>query len=271
MKSNLILMWVVAMLLCQNSVTVMAGALDTCRVVVTQPDGEEYVDLGFCDTVRIGCPIVASAMQVGDSIAIPFYVWSDMALSGFSLGFSYNSNFVEITSWSMVGGVIPAGGVQQTYARPNQNRFLTGWLSFDPFLTIPSNQTSQGALFGTLYLRILPGASANTINIDSAFVDPAGKFILAPFGGGKVSPFYTDCGSADVILTGTQCGDVNASGVVDLGDIVYLMKYIFADGPAPDPLESGDVNCDGKVNIGDAVYLVNYVFFGGAAPCAGCR
>ena len=271
MKSSFILVCVAAVLLCQNSVTVMAGALDTCRVVVTQPGGEECVDLGFCDTVRIGCPVVGEATRVGDSIAIPFYVWSDMALSAFSLGFSYNSNFVEITSWSMAGGVIPAGGVQQTYARPDQNQFLTGWLTFDPFLTIPSNQTSQGALFGTLYLRILPGATATSIDIDSAFVDPAGKFILAPLGGDKVSPFYTDCGSADVILTGTWCGDVNASGVVDLGDIVYLMQYIFADGPAPNPLESGDVNCDGRTNIGDAAYLVYYFFFGGAAPCAGCR
>jgi hypothetical protein len=271
MKSSFVLIWMAAMLLCHNSVAVMAGGLDTCRVVVYQPSGEEYVDLGSCDTVRIGCPVIGNATQVGDSIAIPFYVWSDMALSVFSLGFSYNSDFVEITSWSTEGSVIPPGGIQQTFAQPDQNRFLARWVRFDVLWPIPANQTSQGALFGTLYMRILPGASAANIDIDSAFVGPAGEFILEPLGGDKVSPFYTDCGAADVILTGTLCGDVNASGGVDLGDIVYLMQYIFADGQAPNPLQSGDVNCDGRTNIGDAVYLVSYVFLGGAAPCAGCK
>jgi hypothetical protein len=29
----------------------------------------------------------------------------------------------------------------------------------------------------------------------------------------------------------------------------------------------GDVNCDGVCDIGDIVYLINYVFYGGAGPC----
>jgi hypothetical protein len=61
-------------------------------------------------------------------------------------------------------------------------------------------------------------------------------------------------------------GDVNKDYVIDVGDIVYLMNYLFKSGSAPAPLELGDTNCDGKVDVGDIVVLINYLFKGGAAP-----
>ena len=64
-------------------------------------------------------------------------------------------------------------------------------------------------------------------------------------------------------------GDCNDDGVIDIADVVYLINYLFIDGPAPDPLCVGDVNCDGKVDIADVVYLVNYLFIGGPPP--GCE
>jgi hypothetical protein len=63
------------------------------------------------------------------------------------------------------------------------------------------------------------------------------------------------------------CGDSNADGTANITDAVYLITYIFAGGPAPDPLAAGDTNCDGSANITDAVYLITYIFAGGPAPC----
>lgn len=62
-------------------------------------------------------------------------------------------------------------------------------------------------------------------------------------------------------------GDANADGKVTIGDIVYLVSYLFKHGPAPAPLHSGDANFDGKVNLADIVYLVSYLFKGGPPPC----
>ncbi len=62
-------------------------------------------------------------------------------------------------------------------------------------------------------------------------------------------------------------GDADGSGQLNISDVVFLINYIFAQGPAPDPLVSGDMNCDGRINIGDAVHLVNYMFLSGPAPC----
>ncbi|MFH2056136.1 MAG: thrombospondin type 3 repeat-containing protein, partial [bacterium] len=66
------------------------------------------------------------------------------------------------------------------------------------------------------------------------------------------------------------CGDANRDQIANITDAVYLIAYIFSDGPAPDPYEAGDANCDGIVNITDAVYLISYIFSDGPAPCAEC-
>ncbi|MCK4403613.1 MAG: dockerin type I repeat-containing protein [candidate division Zixibacteria bacterium] len=61
-------------------------------------------------------------------------------------------------------------------------------------------------------------------------------------------------------------GDANADGVINLGDIVYLINYLYRAGLEPCPVEAGDVNCDGIVQLGDIVYLINYVFKDGPPP-----
>jgi hypothetical protein len=63
-------------------------------------------------------------------------------------------------------------------------------------------------------------------------------------------------------------GDANASGNVDIDDVVYIITYIFGAGPAPMPeLASGDANCSGNVDIDDVVYEITYIFGAGPPPC----
>ena len=61
-------------------------------------------------------------------------------------------------------------------------------------------------------------------------------------------------------------GDVNADEIINVGDIVYLVSYLYKGGPEPCPVESGDVNLDRIVNVGDVVYLVTYLYKGGPPP-----
>ncbi len=63
-------------------------------------------------------------------------------------------------------------------------------------------------------------------------------------------------------------GDVNSDGVIDVGDVIYVINYLYRNGPAPNPSTIGDVNCDGVVEVGDVVYLINYLYRGGPSP--GC-
>ena len=65
------------------------------------------------------------------------------------------------------------------------------------------------------------------------------------------------------------CGDANEDEEINVGDAVYLINYVFKQGPEPlcSPITScAAVNEDGSVNVGDAVYLINYVFKNGPAP-----
>ncbi len=62
-------------------------------------------------------------------------------------------------------------------------------------------------------------------------------------------------------------GDANRDGVVNIGDAVFIINYVFKSGPESYPVYASDANCDQSVNIGDTVYLVNFIFKSGNKPC----
>jgi hypothetical protein len=76
--------------------------------------------------------------------------------------------------------------------------------------------------------------------------------------------------SVQVVEVESICGDADGTAEIDISDAVYLIAYIFTNGPEPIPLVSGDANCDTAVDISDVVYLISFIFTGGPAPCAGC-
>lgn len=59
-------------------------------------------------------------------------------------------------------------------------------------------------------------------------------------------------------------GDADGNGLLTISDVVYIINFIFAGGPAPC---NGDADCNCILTISDAVYLINYIFAGGPAPC----
>jgi len=82
-------------------------------------------------------------------------------------------------------------------------------------------------------------------------------------------PVITEVEYAVQISPWDYRGDVNipnGDGVVDIGDVVYLINYLFKHGPTPVPFIEGDTNCDGNIDVGDVIILINYLFKGGPAP-----
>ncbi|MGB7061142.1 MAG: right-handed parallel beta-helix repeat-containing protein [Candidatus Zixiibacteriota bacterium] len=110
-------------------------------------------------------------------------------------------------------------------------------------------------------------------SLDPLFCDMAtGDFQLDVFSPCRASSPFNTCGvligALDVGCDlGFMSGDANGDGEVNIGDVVYLVSYLYKAGPAPVPTPVGDVNCDGLINVGDIVYLVNYLFRGGPPPC----
>jgi hypothetical protein len=95
---------------------------------------------------------------------------------------------------------------------------------------------------------------------------------LSYFAGGQSSPIGVGSSTNFKIYAGfiypitVRCGDANSDEVVDVGDVVYVINYLFKSGPTPDPIQAADTNCDGVVDVGDVVYLINYLFKGGFPP-----
>ena len=65
-------------------------------------------------------------------------------------------------------------------------------------------------------------------------------------------------------------GDLDGSGIVELGDVLFLISYLYKGGPAPDPKAAADVDASCEVELGDVLYLISYLYKGGPAPQPGC-
>ena len=62
-------------------------------------------------------------------------------------------------------------------------------------------------------------------------------------------------------------GDVQQDGIPDVGDVVYLISYLYRGGNPPQPFpDQGDVNQDGIVDVGDLIVLLNFLYRGGLDP-----
>jgi len=63
-----------------------------------------------------------------------------------------------------------------------------------------------------------------------------------------------------------RIGDVTNDGIVELGDIVQLISYVYKAGSPPIPPESGDVTHDSLIDLSDVVYMISYLYKNGPAP-----
>ncbi|MFQ5653263.1 MAG: hypothetical protein ACE5GW_00855 [Planctomycetota bacterium] len=61
-------------------------------------------------------------------------------------------------------------------------------------------------------------------------------------------------------------GDANNDMELDIADIVWILNYLFQDGPPPPCMDAADTNSDGFVNVADAVYMAGYLFLDGLPP-----
>jgi len=96
---------------------------------------------------------------------------------------------------------------------------------------------------------------------------PAGvedTVFLAATGRSMIGVTDTDTATTLVFI---QPGDADNSGALDIGDVVYLIAFIFSGGPTPVPVASaGDADCNGMTDISDAVFLIGHIFSGGPRP-----
>lgn len=99
-----------------------------------------------------------------------------------------------------------------------------------------------------------------TVCIDSCFWPPSTRLMFCR--SDAVTYFPRDNLPYCFSTSPAQAGDLNADGVIDLEDLVFLVNYLFKDGPPPSPCENGELTCDEEITLADVIALVNYLYKG---------
>lgn len=223
-------------------------------------DSAAVPQLVVFDTVRVACPPFDPG---GDSCSIKFYL-----PGGGTLVPNFEPGAV------LIGSEPDPGSPNEGYFETDQNK-----LRFYP------GETSK--TLGLMYLGYQPLSYSTAVNGSHVTVAPSTGLTpteLTVTVNGSLQPgLYRDTVEVSgpqafnllkipvVVQTGYLCGDADGNSLLSVSDVVRLINYIFAGGPAPIPLAAGDSDCTGIVTISDAVYLINYIFVGGAQPCETCK
>jgi hypothetical protein len=141
------------------------------------------------------------------------------------------------------------------------------------------SRTGYGGLYPTGQLVFARRYSVTGAVIDDGFIvntqttnDNAYPAVAADLGSGKFVVVWQSYRSSstknDVFAQRfdqiAHFGDANGDGQLDVGDVFYLINFLFAGGPGP--IGPPDANGDGHVDIADVFYLINFLFASGPPP-----
>jgi len=182
----------------------------------------------------------------------------------------------------MLIGLCTILGATPTVAQEN---FTRGDVNCDGVIDTADVSKLSAHLFQSLPL---PCEDAGDFDDDGWLMifDMTALTSFVTMGGAAPPPPYPDCGpdpTADALGCGTNCcggggacpismpGDCNEDEVINSGDVIAMVNYVFKAGLAPLPCEAtGDANCSGQVTSADIIWMVGYVFKSQEPPCDIC-
>ncbi len=198
------------------------------------------------------------------AVIMPIYVHNYVPISTIKIPIEYSGDLdVTLDSFSTVGCRAEYFEVQ-TYihydpaGKKQTIKLVSSYSGTSPHL--PAGEGAVANLFFTL-----PGSAGYD---DTTYIQVDGYYSYTP----QFSGMYATYEPRVTHSTLTICfprGDCDGDSDVTVGDITYLVEYLFNGGLPSTPLEAADVDCGGDVNVGDITYLVQYLFGGGPEPC-GC-
>ncbi len=241
---------------------IAGGTFDTAGVApanhIARWNGSSWLVLGsgmnsYVSALTVyGTDLIAGGgfTQAGGTSANYIARWNGSSWSTIGSGMS-GGWITEVSALTVYGTDLIAAGIF-TQAGGTSANYIARW-----------NGSSWSALGSGISGGTYPGVYALTVYSNKLIA--GGNFTQA---GGIPANFIASWDGSSWSRLGYICGDVDGNGVIDLGDILYLINYLYKGGPAPNPLQAGDANCDGTVDLGDVLHLINYLYKGGPPP--GC-
>ncbi|KPL00513.1 MAG: hypothetical protein AMJ91_04320, partial [candidate division Zixibacteria bacterium SM23_73_3] len=77
---------------------------------------------------------------------------------------------------------------------------------------------------------------------------------------------WSNVEKAVVLSDSFMRGDTNKDGVITFSDVIFLINYLYREGPTPDPPQAGDADSNGQTDLEDILYIISYLFHGGPPP-----
>jgi hypothetical protein len=191
-------------------------------------------DMGETTVAGVGGDTISDGMGFG--LTPPFYNFSDFVVPG--------SGAAGMFTATVKGTAVPREGVQlDSYLNAGKGLVDYGALRYPE-----SGTSTYKVVFLAFAFEGVPQSGDYPNNSYTLM-----RRIMSWFGLGRTTPSFLR-------------GDANGDWIIDVGDIVFLINYLYKSGQMPDPLDAGNANCDGTVDVGDVVYLINYLYKGGDPP-----
>jgi hypothetical protein len=206
-------------------------------------------------------PVQASA---GETTSVPLIVENVQNVMGYQVHLEFDSTLLRVTGVDTIGTATDTAGAS-CFAFSNPRNYVDIVCTIDcaHSVGIPAGRHTLVKVKFLAAWSVPCTTTVTVLDLTNAWGPPF-RGNLLDYNVGNVYPILADGNFASDYL---NCGDVDGNGLVELGDVVYLITYQYKNGPPPKPKASGDCNCDGVVGLGDVVYLITYQYKGGPPPC----
>ncbi len=119
------------------------------------------------------------------------------------------------------------------------------------------------------YITTTAHSEGDFLCIDSSWIPPGGRWLWQGPPSGSYYPNWYGPYCFEVVAS-LSCGDIDGNGgeIIDIGDLTYLVDYMFNQGPASVVMAAANIDgsLDGVIDISDLVCLNDYMFNDGPAP-----
>ncbi|MEM7168221.1 MAG: hypothetical protein AAF581_22430 [Planctomycetota bacterium] len=200
------------------------------------------------------------------------------AVQGYSFGLTHDEAKLTITDINMTGtvGETSNGGAGPDFFAPTLAPIGGGGATLGvvislspPFEDIPTGTAQSIANF--VYEAGPSANNGDTVAIDfsGTLGDPA-VALVAVVDGNTVDPGTTGgtvtLEESMMVTRSFVRGDANADGTVNIADGVWIINFLWLQGPASPCEEAGNANGQGNVDTSDAMYIFMWRLLDGPAP-----